>query len=103
MILSFAKVNPTDSIAWHRGRMYIVKPRDDGRWLLAIDGVKTDDIFASEANAKAGAHAYANQKPSRAVDPKNLCAYCGKPTRKGSITMDEGQTAHRACAKEFES
>ena len=33
---------------------------------------------------------------------KNLCAYCGKPTRKGSMLLDEGQTAHRACYKEFE-
>jgi len=33
---------------------------------------------------------------------KNLCAYCGKPTRKGSLVMDEGQTAHRSCYREFE-
>jgi hypothetical protein len=33
---------------------------------------------------------------------KKRCAYCGKPTRKGSLVLDEGQTAHRACFKEFE-
>jgi hypothetical protein len=33
---------------------------------------------------------------------KQMCAYCGKPTRKGSMVLDEGQTAHRSCYKEFE-
>lgn len=33
---------------------------------------------------------------------KKHCAYCGKPTRKGSMLLDEGQTAHRSCYKEFE-
>ena len=33
---------------------------------------------------------------------KNTCVYCGKPTRKGSLVMDEGQTAHRSCYAEFE-
>lgn len=33
---------------------------------------------------------------------KGLCSYCDKPTRKGSLVLDEGQTAHRSCYKEFE-
>lgn len=40
------------------------------------------------------------------IDPpidKNLCCYCGKPTRKGSLILDEGQTAHRSCYAEFET
>lgn len=36
-------------------------------------------------------------------DRKQLCAYCGKPTRKGSMVLDEGQTAHRSCYREFEN
>jgi hypothetical protein len=40
---------------------------------------------------------------TKVIDPKDLCAYCGKPTRKGSMLLDEGQTAHRSCYKEFEN
>lgn len=43
---------------------------------------------------------------STKIDPpinKNLCCYCGKPTRKGSLLLDEGQTAHRSCYAEFET
>jgi hypothetical protein len=32
---------------------------------------------------------------------KRLCAYCDKPTRQGSMLLDEGQTAHRSCYREF--
>ena len=32
----------------------------------------------------------------------NFCAYCDKPTRAGSMLLDEGQSAHKSCYDEFE-
>lgn len=43
-----------------------------------------------------------NAPEAEAEARRNQCAYCGKPTRKGSMVMDEGQTAHRSCYREFE-
>ncbi len=37
-----------------------------------------------------------------AVAANDLCAYCGKPTRKGSMVLDEGQTAHKVCHNYYE-
>lgn len=50
VFLTFAKVGPSEFVAWHRGNQYVVVARGD-RWLVAVNG-KAITKTATEGEAR---------------------------------------------------